>query len=198
MMSDNKTLDGLERRAFQSLILTSRVQTMEARGELVAEVDIPMGTQLLGKFEVFIPGKILRRLETVSKAFAIFYCFENMARNLVMQRLQETKGTNWWSSVPQNVRKRVEGQQEQANKNQWHEVQADSDMDYTLFSDLFSIINANWEDFKDLFPDLGWAKTRLDELEKSRNAIMHGRMLAPNEVVRLEQYFDDWIDQVGG
>ena len=24
-----------------------------------------------------------------------------------------------------------------------------------------------------------------------------GRMLAPNEIARLEQYFDDWIDQVG-
>jgi hypothetical protein len=192
-----ESLANLERRAFQSLMLTSRVQSMEARGQLVADVVIPMNTELLGKFEVYVPGRILRRLETVSKAFAVFYCFENMARDLVMQRMQETKGAKWWDGVPQKVQQRVEGQKEQAKKNQWHEVQADSDMDYTLFGDLFSIISTNWDDFKDLFPDVAWVQTRLGELEKSRNAIMHGRMLAPNEIDRLEQYFDDWIDQVG-
>jgi hypothetical protein len=196
-MACSDSLDELERRAFQSLMLTARIRALEARGQLMADVDIPIATQLLGLFEEFVPGRILRRLETVSKAFAIFYCFENMARDLVVERLTETKGVSWWDSVPERVQKRVEAQKEQAKRNQWHEVQADSDMDYTLFGDLFSIIDSNWLDFKDLFPDLGWVTTRLDELEKSRNAITHGRMLAPNEVVRLEQYFDDWIDQVG-
>jgi hypothetical protein len=190
-------LDELERRAFQSLMLSSRVRTMETRGQLVADVDIPMNTLLLSEFEVFVPGKVLRRLETVSKAFAIFYCFENMARDLVKLRLEETKGAKWWDSVPGNVQKRVESLKDLAKKNQWHEVQADSDMDYVMFGDLFSIINANWADFKDLFPDMAWVQSRLTDMEKSRNAIMHGRMLAPTEIARLEQYFDDWIDQVG-
>jgi hypothetical protein len=196
-MSSDVSIERLERRAFQSLMLTSRVQTMEAKGILVADVDVPMGTALLHRFEAYVPAKTRQRLEVVAKAFAIFYCFESMARDFVIQRLQESKGAKWWESIPNNVQKRVESQKEQQKRNAWHEVQADSDMDYTLFGDLFAIINANWDDFKDWFPDMGWAKTRLDELEKSRNAIMHGRMLAPNEIVRLEQYFDDWIDQVG-
>lgn len=190
-------IDELERRAFQSLMLTSRIRTLEIRNQLVTDVDIPMATALLGTFEPSVPARVIRRLETVSKAFAIFYCFENMARDLVIQRLRETKGDKWWESVPARIRTRVETQKEAAKKNEWHEVQADSDMDYTLFGDLYSIIDSNWPDFHDLFPDQAWVKTRLDELEKSRNAITHGRMLAPNEVVRLEQYFDDWIDQVG-
>lgn len=196
-MSAERHLDELERRAFQSLMLTSRVRTMETHGQLSADVDVPMATELLGQFEPLVPSKIIRRLETVSKAFAVFYCFENMARTFVIQRLRESKGATWWDCIPQNVQKRVEAQKELAKRNQWHEVQADSDMDYTLFGDLFSIINTNWNDFKDWFPDVAWVQTRLGELEKSRNAIMHGRMLAPNEIGRLEQYFDDWIDQVG-
>jgi len=151
----------------------------------------------LGAFEGLVPNLIIKRLAVVAKAFAVFYCFENMARTFVIQRLQESKGAKWWGSVPIKVQRRVEEQKEQAKKNEWHEVQADSDMDYTLFGDLFSIINANWADFKDWFPDVAWVQTRLGELEKSRNAIMHGRMLAPNEIDRLDQYFDDWIDQVG-
>lgn len=196
MSPDNRN-DALERRAFQCLMLTSRIRTMEAHGQLVARVDVPMATELLGQFEPSVPNRIIRRLETVSTAFAVFYCFENMARDFVMRRLQETKGAKWWDSVPQKVQQRVTNLKEQAKQNQWHEVQADTDMDYIMFGDLFSIINANWEDFKDLFPDMAWVQSRMTDMEKSRNAIMHGRMLAPNEIVRLEQYFDDWIDQVG-
>jgi hypothetical protein len=170
---------------------------MELTGQLVADVAAPVATELLGDFEPSVPAKFIRRLETVAKAFALFYCFENMARDLVARRLQEIKGAAWWDAVPEKVRTRVLNQKEAAKKNAWHEVQADSDMDYTLFGDLYAIIDTNWADFKDLFPDLTWIKTRLEELEKSRNAIMHGRMLAPTEIVRLRQYFDDWVDQVG-
>ncbi len=91
----------------------------------------------------------------------------------------------------------VAGHNEEARRDAWHEVQADSYMDYIHFGDSFGIINANWEDFKDLFPDQNWVKTRLDEPAKSRYAIMPGRILAPNEITPLEQYFNDWIKQVG-
>jgi hypothetical protein len=196
-MTSTNNMQALERRAFQSLMLTSRVKTLEASGLLMVRVAEPIATQLLAELENFVPSRIISRLAVVARAFATFYCFENMARDFVMARLSEIKGGGWWQSIPANIQKRVEDQKKLAEKNQWHEVQADSDMDYIMFGDLASIIIANWNDFEGFFPDQHWVKSRLDDLEKSRNAVMHGRMLAPNEIERLKQYFDDWIDQVG-
>jgi hypothetical protein len=161
---------------------------------------MPIATELLGHFEDFVPSILVGRLASAVHAFALFYCFENMARQLVTERLTETKGQGWWSVtavVSSAVKARVKSQMDSAAKNKWHDVRAESEIEFTLFGDLYSIIDQNWTDFKDLFPDLGWVKTRMDELERSRNAIMHGRTLPPSEIARLEQYFDDWIDQVG-
>lgn len=190
----------LQRRGFQSLMLNSRIKSLESTGDLIAAVDVPIATELLGSFEDFVPNALVVRLAIVAHAFALFYCFENMARDLVKERLEETKGSDWWNViavVPNSVKTRVKGLRDKADENKWHDVEANSDMDFTLFGDLVAIIDANWGDFKDLFPDQLWIKSRLSELEMSRNAIMHGRMLPPSEIARIEQYFDDWLAQVG-
>jgi len=200
MRKSTSGFEELQRRGFQSLMLSSRIKTLEKRGQLPVILDVPVATALLGRFEDFVPNALVIRLGSVAHAFAIFYCFENMARALVSERLEETKGAGWWNvtaTVPNAVKARVKSLRDKADENKWHDVEANSDMDYTLFSDLIAIIDANWLDFKELFPDQLWIKTRLGELEMSRNAIMHGRMLPPSEIARIEQYFDDWIDQVG-
>lgn len=190
----------LQRRGFESLMLNSRVASLETSGALMRRVEVPIATELLGQFEDFVPNSLKVRLETSAIAFALFFSFENMARQLVSERLAETRGVGWWTItgvVPNAVKTRVKSQMDAAGKKKWHDVTAALEIDFTLFGDLYAIIDQNWADFKDLFLDLGWVKTRMDELEMSRNAVMHGRTLPPSEIARIQQYFDDWIDQVG-
>lgn len=68
---------------------------------------------------------------------------------------------------------------------------------YTDFGDLESLIRNNWEAFEDLFPDINWVVSRFDELEKSRNIVAHNNLLEPNEVNRIGLYLRDWTRQVG-
>lgn len=68
---------------------------------------------------------------------------------------------------------------------------------YTDFGDLASIIRNNWEHFEDLFPDINWVVSRFDELEKSRNIVAHNNLLESHEVGRITLYLRDWIRQVG-
>ena len=68
---------------------------------------------------------------------------------------------------------------------------------YTLFGNLAQIIINDWEDFSDLFPDQHWVSSRLNDLELSRNIIMHTSTLPEIEVDRIESIARDWIRQVG-
>jgi len=43
-MAKVNEVEELERRAFQCLMLSSRVGTMEMKGQLIAKADVPMGT----------------------------------------------------------------------------------------------------------------------------------------------------------
>ena len=72
-----------------------------------------------------------------------------------------------------------------------------SDIYYTDFGDLRLIIQANWQDFEDLFPHQNWIVSRLDELESSRNIIAHSNTLDERELTRLKIYLQDWMRQVG-
>ena len=48
----------------------------------------------------------------MSTNYAIFYCLENSIRELIVQRLEEEHGTNWWNNaVPEQVRKNAQDNQ---------------------------------------------------------------------------------------
>ena len=83
--------------------------------------------------------------------YSLFFCFENSARDLVSQRMTERKGAAWWSFAPDNVKKRVEQKKKDIEENKWHQATIGSDINYTLFGDLASIIVKEWQEFS-LFP----------------------------------------------
>ena len=68
---------------------------------------------------------------------------------------------------------------------------------YTDFGDLGSLLQNNWPDFEDLFPDRNWILARIGELELSRNIIAHSNTLDERELLRIRLYLQDWIKQVG-
>ncbi len=72
-----------------------------------------------------------------------------------------------------------------------------SEIYYTDFGDLSSLIQNNWDDFNDLFPDVDWVLARFRELEASRNIVAHNNLLDERELDRLKMYLSDWVKQVG-
>ena len=59
------------------------------------------------------------------------------------------------------------------------------------------MVTNNWELFEDLFPDQDWVRTRLSDLELSRNVIAHNGVLNGREMTRITLYLKDWVMQVG-
>lgn len=66
-----------------------------------------------------------------------------------------------------------------------------------MFGNLAQIIIANWDNFSDLFPDQHWISSRFNDLELSRNIIMHTGILPEIEIGRIRSITRDWIRQVG-
>jgi hypothetical protein len=157
------------------------------------------------------PGALQRAVELdrfsqqvrrdVAKSFPVymsFFCLENSVREVVTERLAENHGADWWTScVSSPIQKKVESRKDKEGANRWHIKRGASPIHYTDFGDLSSIIINNWEEFEDLFPSQDWIKSRLDELEASRNVIAHSNTLDQKEMNRVEMYLQDWLSQVG-
>ena len=123
--------------------------------------------------------------ERMSANYIIFYCLENHIRSMIVERLQEEYGSNWWEqSVPESVRKNAE-------KNQKNEVQSGIAprstelIDFTNFGELGEIIKSNWEIFSDMFRDKVAVEKILATLNHLRAPIAHNKALAENDEVRL-------------
>lgn len=131
-------------------------------------------------------------------AYLAFFCLENAARELVMERLSEKLGADWWDkSASAGMKRQVEERRQKEGKNRWHIQRGAHEVNYTNFGDLRLLIVNNWEYFEDLFPDQNWISSRLDELEASRNIIAHSNTLDEREMTRLRLYLQDWKGQVG-
>lgn len=141
---------------------------------------------------------IMHNASRMASVYIAFFCLENAVRELIQERLSERKGIGWWTdSVPTKVQENVKKLKEKEDINRYHAQRSEALIGYTTFGNLCQIIIHNWPDFSDLFPDQHWISSRFNDLEMSRNIIMHTGVLPEIEIERIESIARDWIRQVG-
>ncbi len=140
--------------------------------------------------------RLRAEVSRMSTNYAIFYCLENSIREIIVQRLEEEHGTNWWdTAVPEAVRKNAE-------KNRRKELSSGVTprstelIDFTNFGELGEIIKANWDIFGDMFRDVRAVERVLATLNTLRAPIAHCKALAEDEELRLHLGLRDWFRQM--
>lgn len=141
--------------------------------------------------------RILASARRMGSVYVLIFALENSARELIADRLRERKGAEWWESVPGSIRKKVSELRSKEKMNRYHTERSTELLGYTFFGNLAQIIIANWDEFSDLFPDQAWVTSRFNDLEISRNIVMHTGILPEFEVDRVESIARDWLRQVG-
>lgn len=139
----------------------------------------------------------VREARKMSIVYIALHAFENSVRTLVKTALAEKYQENWWEKVPERIKNKVKTRQEEDAKFRWHGSRGAEQIMYCDFGDLSSIIVTNWDLFEDLLNDMEWSKAVLSTLERSRNIIMHGGVVARADIERIGMNIRDWIRQTG-
>lgn len=182
---------------FKGVTVEQVLDDLERDGLAVRSASDSRAVQRVMPLEDFSEA-IRRGAMAALPAYLASFCVENSARELVAERLAENHGAEWWEAcVPSAIRIRVESRRQKEGVDRWHAARGASEIHYVDFGDLKDIIQANWVDFSDLFPDQNWVVGRLGELEASRNIIAHSNILEERELIRLRLYLQDWTRQVG-
>lgn len=189
-------MERIKQFVFNAMLAENSLAQLAEHGIAVrgAEGSLPtIDVQMIG----FSP-RIVHNAEKMASVFAAFFCLENAVRELITERLLERVGTNWWNSaVPAKIQDSVQKLQEKEAKNLYHTSRSSAMIGYTMFGNLAQIIIAKWDEFSDLFPNQAWIQSRFNDLEMSRNIIMHTGTLPDIEVERIQSIVRDWIRQVG-
>lgn len=190
-----KPIDSIKKLAFNGILATDSLIALAKEGIDAGVAEINRESKL--EESDFSPV-LLNKARNMGDVYEVFFCLENAVRDLIEQRLSERKGQNWWdNSVPEKVRKAADDLRAKEEKNKYHAQRNSSLIGYTMFGSLAQIIIANWDNFSDLFPDQHWISSRFNDLELSRNIIMHTGVLPEIEIGRIQSITRDWIQQVG-
>ncbi len=135
---------------------------------------------------------------SMSSVYNALYCIENTIRNLIVERMSERYGIDWWETkVPKKIQEAVTNLKKQEEKNRYHSNRSSTEIGYTMLGNLSQVIITNWDDFSDIIPNQAWLTSRMDDLEMSRNIIMHTGILPIGEIDRIESIVRDLLRQIG-
>ena len=146
-----------------------------------------------------IDSKYVEQSKTMLTVFATITAFENATREFVYSVLVEKYKTDWWSKgVQKTIRERAEGRKDQEAKVKWHVSRGDAMMSYLDFGDLTKIMlsNDNWPIFESYVGSQDWVRAIFDDIEKSRNVIMHSGVLDEYDIARVGLNIRDWLRQI--
>ncbi len=139
----------------------------------------------------------LSQAQRMATIYTGIHAFENSVRHFVATGMADEHKEDWWSKVPDKIQKRVKIRMEEEVKFRWHGARGGAEIEYCDFGDLSSIIVTNWSVFEAVLSDMEWAKATLSVLERSRNIVMHGGVLARQDIERIGINIRDWIRQAG-
>jgi hypothetical protein len=181
---------------FNALLLQDSLDELEKEGIAVTHPEDRVSVSRV--VETDFSPRIWSDAQKMSSVYTALYCLENSIRNFIVERMSERHGIDWWSStVPQRIRAEVSKLKDKESKNKYHSNRADTEIGYTMLGNLAQIIISNWEDFSDIIPNQSWLLSRMDDLEMSRNIIMHTGALPQVEIDRIDSIVRDLLRQIG-
>jgi hypothetical protein len=147
-------------------------------------------------FDLLDPD-LLADAQRMATVYTAIHTFENMVRKLVIKAMAEQHGEIWCTKAPERIQRMVRTRMEEDARFRWHGARGTTEINYCDFGDLSSIIVTNWEVFEPVIANMEWAKAVLNTLEKSRNIVMHGGILAKEDIERIGMNIRDWVRQTG-
>lgn len=145
----------------------------------------------------FLDSERVASAERMAIIYTAIHALENSVRHFVSTGMADAHEEDWWSNVPERIRKRVNSRMDDEAKFKWHGARGGTEIEYCDFGDLASIIANNWSAFEIVLVDLEWVKSTLSVLERSRNIVMHGGTLGRQDIERIGINIRDWVRQAG-
>ena len=146
-----------------------------------------------------IDSKYVEQSKAMLTVFATITAFENATREFVYSVLEGHYKNEWWAKGVQNgIRTKAEQRKSDEAKVKWHVNRGDAMMSYLDFGDLTKIMLSadNWKLFEPSVTSQDWVRAIFDDIEKSRNVIMHSGVLDEYDIARVGLNIRDWLRQI--
>lgn len=171
--------------------LLGQINYLKQKG--FVDLDLALG----GNFEIKLNAQGTGAVENINYGIAeyneneykMLYLLENHLRKFIERKLRERYRATWWTDgILQSLQNKANDRKTDEQSNSWEVSVTSSDLEYLEFPDLGRIIVNQWVIFESIFSTQNTITTKLNELEKIRNAIAHTRTLSEDSFSRMNIY----------
>ncbi|MGC9515350.1 hypothetical protein [Methanocrinis sp.] len=146
-----------------------------------------------------LPQEVLNKGSEMSFVYLYLYCVENSLRLLIEDVGLENYGDDYFNRLHINndIIKKIETRKKYESSDGWICIRGTSDIFYTDFPELGTIIENNWDIFKSYFPSIPWIKQKIIDLTSIRNLVAHNSYVGSDEQRMLSSYYPIILRQLG-
>jgi hypothetical protein len=144
-----------------------------------------------------LPEDIRIKGYKMAEAYTYLYAVENSLRLFIEKVAKDNYGENYFSSlkVPTALQRTISERIENAAKQKWLGIRG-TELFYLDFKDLGSLINNNWDIFKEYFPSQDFILPKLSEMTECRNKIAHNSYVDDLERNLMKTYYNIILKQI--
>ena len=137
----------------------------------------------INEFE--FPQDLAKKGKEMMDCYYNLFILENFLRIFIEKIAQNKYGVDYWDKITINrkMQDEIDSRKKEEKKHNWISLRKDSNLFYTDFLNLKTIISSNWKNlFKNYFPKETWITQRLEDLYNLRNRVAHN-----NYIERVDQ-----------
>lgn len=134
----------------------------------------------------------------MAEAYTYLYAVENSIRLFIENICIDSYGSDYFDkiNVTSSMRRTIEERKRDAKSKKWLSVRGNSNLFYLDFKDLSSLIENNWEIFKNCFPSQEFITVKLKEMADCRNLIAHNSFINDTERNLIKTYYNVILKQI--
>ncbi|WP_202710322.1 Swt1 family HEPN domain-containing protein [Sporosalibacterium faouarense] len=145
-----------------------------------------------------LPEDIRVKGYKMAEVYTYLYSVENTLRLFIEKIGKENYGDNYFSqlNIPGKTRNTLSKRKEDSDLKKWLSIRGESELFYLDFKDLGSIINNNWDIFKEYFPNQDFILPKINEMADCRNLIAHNSIIDETEMNLIRTYYNVILKQL--
>lgn len=171
----------------------------EVEDDLIADLENNVNSLAFRIIGELLPEDIRIKGYQMAEAYTYLYSVENSLRLFIEKIAKEKYGENYFQSlnIPRALQNTIASRQSNDASNKWMSVRG-TELFYLDFKDLGSVINNNWDIFKDYFPSQDFILPKLNDMAECRNKIAHNSYVDDIERNLMKTYYNVILKQISG
>lgn len=169
----------------------------ELEDDLISDLENNVNSKAYKIMGELLPEDIRTKGYQMAEAYTYLYSVENSLRLFIEKVAKEKYGEAYFSqlNIPRNLQRTIAERQKNDDSNKWLSVRG-TELFYLDFKDLGTVINNNWDIFKDYFPSQDFILPKLNDMAECRNKIAHNSYVDDIERNLMKTYYNVILRQI--